>query len=276
MDVPPYIRAVESGDFQQLERCRVENPHANIDEKSYEMTALLTAADKGNAAMVRKLIEWGANPKAECHGIELIEYAVMSKNVKTIRVVLDSTNNYVNIKCLESCILQEDNPNPAILNLFRERKVNFDVRSERGDNLLHEIINRKKFAKDQKICDEETIEKMKLLFSLGVSVNGKDKYGITPLHLAAGIVNHQMMDMLIEAGADIFAKDDTGNGPMSWLLFEDDPEIVVRHQNEGLKLNMISYGIRIAILGLNVFIKYRNFRQFVSDFPYSVFNYKIV
>jgi ankyrin repeat protein len=273
MDKLTYINAVESGSLEQLERCRLENT-ASLEERNYESTPLLLAAQKGNGVIVQKLLEWGARTDAKCHGMELIDFAVLSNNVEIVRLVLDNTSNHVTSFCLEACVLKDKDP--AIFALFEERKVNFDARDSYGENLIHKLINNIRHSKNPTVCDAKTVTQLQKLFSLGVNINGKNSFGITPLHYAAGMVNQQMMQMLIEAGADIFAKDDRGNGPMAWLLFENDPEVAIKIQNEAIKHKMIIWSLEIGIFCLNFYGRYCNFKRNMRDYTYSILNYKIV
>ncbi|KAL3937990.1 MAG: hypothetical protein SGBAC_007011 [Bacillariaceae sp.] len=54
---------------------------------------------------------------------------------------------------------------------------------------------------------------MKALLDLGGSVQDCDKYGSTPLHIAAFFCNAEVAEILLENGADIEAKDNDGETP---------------------------------------------------------------
>lgn len=56
------------------------------------------------------------------------------------------------------------------------------------------------------------------LISIGVPVNGKDRYGNTPLHYAARAKNVEAMKALLDAGANIDAVNRDGVTPLRQLL----------------------------------------------------------
>jgi hypothetical protein len=63
---------------------------------------------------------------------------------------------------------------------------------------------------------------IKVLLQLGGSVHDRDAYGSTPLHIAAVFFNADAVEILIQKGADLEAKDDDGLTPK--MTFEDSVE----------------------------------------------------
>jgi ankyrin repeat protein len=55
-------------------------------------------------------------------------------------------------------------------------------------------------------CNNNNIENVKKFISEGADVNGKDKYGFTPLFIAAIRNNAEIADLLISKGADVNPK----------------------------------------------------------------------
>lgn len=85
-----------------------------------------------------------------------------------------------------------------------------------GDTLLHVAAARG--------SDNLTI---KYLLSRGIDVNARNDLDQTPLHSAAlhnkGQSNISSAKILLENGADIFAKDKDGNMPLHYLLIKKNP-----------------------------------------------------
>ena len=60
----------------------------------------------------------------------------------------------------------------------------------------------------------------------GAKVNTESMYGYTPLIIAAWHGNTSAVEMLLEEGADAFAKDSTDMTSLHWAASHEHPEIV--------------------------------------------------
>ena len=56
-------------------------------------------------------------------------------------------------------------------------------------------------------------------------MNAKSKYGVTPLHYAAGYGHKEIAELLIDKGADVDAKADNGITPLDWAIDRKHSEI---------------------------------------------------
>ena len=65
---------------------------------------------------------------------------------------------------------------------------------------------------------EENVALVRRELSKGVDVNQKNDEGRTPLHLAAGIANKKIADLLIEKGANINSRDKRGLTPLDYAV----------------------------------------------------------
>jgi len=71
--------------------------------------------------------------------------------------------------------------------------------------------------------DTEIVE---LLLEAGANVNIKNKFGWTPLHLAAREGHIDIVQMLLEAGANIGAKNKFGRTPLDYAVKHRHTDIV--------------------------------------------------
>ena len=83
-----------------------------------------------------------------------------------------------------------------------------------------------------KAADDGNIEAIKQHIAAGTDVNSN--YEWTPLHAAA---NKETAELLIDKGADINAKDDTGGTPLFWAALEGNEEVAELLIRQGADVN---------------------------------------
>jgi len=79
------------------------------------------------------------------------------------------------------------------------------------------------------------IEVVKQHLDAGADVNAKDdKFGLTPLHFAAGRGNtrKEVVELLIAKGVDVNAKDEDGETPLDWAIRNSHWKHVRRKRSE--------------------------------------------
>ena len=92
-----------------------------------------------------------------------------------------------------------------LVKLISEAGANISVKNDRGQTLLHLILDIRNSDYRGYRLSKDTIE---LLLTKGADVNLKDNDGRTPLHLAADSTDADIVELLLDKGADINAKDD--------------------------------------------------------------------
>ena len=86
------------------------------------------------------------------------------------------------------------------------------------------------------------IDELKALLAAGVDVNGRDKLGETPLHLAAVRGYKETSQLLIARGADVNAGDKRGLTPLHAAAWMGHREIVTLLISEGADVNIRDQG----------------------------------
>ena len=67
-------------------------------------------------------------------------------------------------------------------------------------------------------------EIVELLLDKGADVNAKEEVGWTPLHYAAAMSHKAIAELLLDKGADVNAKDDGGDTPLDVAMLGNDKE----------------------------------------------------
>ncbi len=78
------------------------------------------------------------------------------------------------------------------------------------------------------IIEDNAMELVKLLVEAGADVNAKDDRGHPMLFWAIIEDDNavELVKLLVEAGADVNAKDDHGNSMLDWAIIEENPVII--------------------------------------------------
>jgi ankyrin repeat protein len=90
--------------------------------------------------------------------------------------------------------------------------INFDDKENR--NLLHEVILVRDHNNENDHNTKAIQSKVQALLQCGYAIDSRDKFGSTPLHIAAVRNNSNLALVLIKNGADVNAKDNNGATPL--------------------------------------------------------------
>ncbi|XP_055816963.1 uncharacterized protein LOC129886338 isoform X2 [Solanum dulcamara] len=196
----------------KIELCKylVEELKIDVNQRDKEgQTPVLHAARQGHTATVQYLIEQGADPKTSNASGTALHNAAVNGHIKLVKLLLSKG---VDID------LQSDVGTPLIcaashgqedaVKVLLEHHANFDAQTE-DDNLCSLVSA---VAANSLRCVE-------LLVKAGANVNVKagdaTRYGeTTPLLVAARKGNAEIINFLLQAGADPNAADEDGNKPI--------------------------------------------------------------
>ncbi len=194
-------------------------------------TGLHTAAQQGHLETVRLLLEHGADPNAREAGDNTypLHWAAANRRVEIVRALLDAGGDVHGIGDVHeldaigwATFFHEPHgapgENPSVAALLVERGARHHIFSAMslGDlNLIRRLVQENPKALDRRMSRFEQ--------------------GLTPLRFAIQRTRYDIMDLLIELGADLEAKDKDGQTATEIALLSGDQEAAKRLLAAGAK-----------------------------------------
>jgi ankyrin repeat protein len=236
----PLHDAAEKGDVAEVRRLLDEGADINAKEEQHGFTALVVAMDNGRSDVVKLLLEKGDGIDVSIKnkgGFDALHFAIMSGNTEVVAWLIkkgakftpQSRGNAVNwgtaeilsmiidsgvnsdikpkddgMPLLFACICAARDPEEKVKTLL-EKGANINVRYD-GDTALTWAI---------RIRSDDNSALIKTLLAAGADVNEGGGRWSTPLMCAAMFSKPMCLTALLEAGADIDAKDADGHTVMS-------------------------------------------------------------
>jgi ankyrin repeat protein len=213
LEIIPWVEALLS------KKRWIPRHQKRVNEKNkHGETALHLAASSKNIALVRLLLNKGADVKAE--GIAertALHYAVRKDNTAFVHLLLDRGAD-VNARDKFGCTVLHDaviEGSTAVVQLLLDRGADINAQSRIGHTALHFAAMR---------GDRAFVQ---LLLDRGADIEAKDVTGWTPLHCSAAKGEEDVAYLLVDRGADIYAKDNDGNTALLWATLERHEQKVV-------------------------------------------------
>ena len=214
-------------DNDEIIKVLIENGsdvHAtNINGK----TPLLLAAKKGNFEIFKILFENCEDVKhIDEHERNLLHYAVRGNNKDIIEFILNKkicNVNAINADGDTPIVHAVENGYVEIFNILVKHGADLMCKNGYGDNLLISAISSGNVKMVKMILD------MKLF-----DINGCDRYA--PIHMAS-FKNLEIINILIEYGADINIKDEIGRNALQLAIWNGKLNIVEFFFNKGMRIN---------------------------------------
>ncbi len=241
------IKEYNENNIENLENIFKSGIHPGSYVNNDGITLLHIASyDKGKIEMIKLLLKYGANPnlKGTKYGYSSIHHASQKGHIKIIKLLasckninfdirdkkgftpLDHALRYKQFKTMQTLI---DLGAKNINNLEDHKKIiSKEYRSNHNKNLkiifksgIHPDFYKDKYNRTllYDACLSEDIEKIKLLLKYGANFNlqGKDKYGYSPIHCIAQMGNTDLLKTIInnsKVKIDFDIKDNFGNSPI--------------------------------------------------------------
>jgi ankyrin repeat protein len=230
-----FFDACDSGDVDAVSTLLAQNPdlvHATNPAADHAgWTGLHTAAQKGHLDVARLLLAHGADPNAREAGDHTypLHWAAAHRHIDIVRALLDAGSDVDGIGDDHELDVigwatffhntgQAPGHNPEVAALLVERGARHHIFSAMsiGDlNLIRSVVER----------DPKALERRMSRF----------ENGLTPLHFTIEAKRYDILDLLVELGADLEAKDLNGHTALEFAMLRGDREAATRLQAAGAK-----------------------------------------
>ena len=118
------------------------------------------------------------------------------------------------------------------------RAASVNARSARGESPLQAVIvGRRRTHEFEERLKPVDQEKMRLLLDAGADVHARDKDGYTPLHRAAASDRDDLAALLIAHGADVDARSDEDRTPLHFAAEQGHTAVVELLLEKGADIN---------------------------------------
>jgi ankyrin repeat protein len=224
--VERLVIACRNGDPAAVRQLVVADPNLPRARDSRGSTGLHAAAGRGHVDVVRFLLEHGADPDARDAGDNAapLHFAAGGGYLDTVRALLDAGADVhghgdlheTDVIGWATAIGRPDTLRPDVVSLLVERGARHHVFSAIavGDlDLIRRVIE----------GDPDTLDRRMSRF----------EHGQTALHFAISRQRYDILDLLIECGADLEARDVSGRTALEAALMHGDREAARRLRDAG-------------------------------------------
>jgi ankyrin repeat protein len=228
-----FFDACAEGDVERMRQLIAEDPSlvrvANTNEPHGGWTALHSAARRGHLDAVLLLLEHGADPNAREAGDNTypLHWAAAARHIETVRALLDAGGDVHGLGDLHQLDVigwatyfhpEQEDERPDVVPLLLERGAHhhiFSAMSIGDPDLIRALVEEHPDALDRRMSRFE--------------------HGLTPLHFTMSRKRYDLLDLLIELGADLEAEDDGGQTALAVAMLRGDQEAMRRLHAAGAK-----------------------------------------
>jgi uncharacterized protein len=193
-----------------------------------ERAALADAVEHRNAALVRKLLDAGADVNAtQVDGMTALHWAVYNDDAATARMLVraGATVNAPNQYGVPPLSLASTNGNADLVKLLLEAGANAKATLPGGETVLMTAAR------------AGNLDTVKALLARGADPNARERSDQTALMWAAAEGHAAVVRVLIDGGADIRAKVESGFTPLLFAVREGQIEVARTLLEAGINVN---------------------------------------
>ena len=164
------------------------------------MTPLMYAAQVGETAVVKWLLEHGADVNiTDDSGEGALYYGILNHHVEVLRELLKWEPQLDQVTSLGETLLEIAADDASLVEMLLDAGADAESTNRSRQTVINIAVERQK------------VDVVSLLASRKVDIHHRDKYGWTPIHDATGSVpNAEIVRILLESGADL--NDSLGDG----------------------------------------------------------------
>jgi len=201
--------AAQQGDAKVVAAVALNKSSPNVSQTDHlGNTALMYAAQSGNTATYRYLIDEGATPTANKEGVNLLMAASNGGHSAIVKILKPTTHD-------------------------------MKVRDKAGNTALHYLVtNSEAFKSESEAKKGERDDILDEFIKLEADINAQNAKGETPLLLAVLSGDERLVRKLIESGADVNIADKDGNTPLIYAsLLNNEFVISALLESNALQVN---------------------------------------
>lgn len=216
-----FLELCQSGTEQEILDVLNDGVNVNVASRTGRTSALMFAAKFKGADVVRALIEHGAEVNAQNKkGDTALILASRYNTGDVVTALLDAgaDREIMNAKGENALYWAEGNPglrgNDALGRLGR---VTPEPDTEETDRMMKMILQRDFLS----MCKAGSVEEVDEALKAGVDVNRPNTAHVTALMFAARFNSPEVVNLLLDAGADVLARNDKGRSALDYARKND-------------------------------------------------------